>query len=242
MRARPLLLLLLLTALTAFPARAVTLPEVPDSLRILTRQEVKNYWVNQLPEPVEPSSLARGYQDLMVTYRHEVGERQQLILAIRVGKYEQRAEIVRLRHNILAYHRKGDDDKVFEFGEELAKLEAAEAQQAAQSAQADRLERLIAATERLAAAIEENGGALPADADEIIPFERDRDDRRDVATYLYEEIAICNRPFITRYHHRYGSHVVPARPHHVGRPITQPRPSVFPQQPQVSQPQVRPVR
>ena len=194
--------LMIVTATILIPsAPAQELPEIPDSLRILSIQEVKNYWVNRMPEPREPSRLKRGYGGLIVDYHRQVGERYRLIQAIRAGEYDGYARIIMLRHNLQVYLLKGDDAQVTALDAELAELEAAAQREEAERANQDRLERLIAATERLAAAIENNGGQVPAGADEIIPFERDQDDDRSLLTYLYDEIAICRQPLVIPYQH-----------------------------------------
>ena len=202
------LCLSLLVAIATIPipsAPAQELPEIPDSLRILSIQEVKNYWVNMMPEPLEPSRLKRGYDSLIVEYHRQVGERHRLIQEIRAGEYDGYAQIIMLRHNLQAYLLRGDDAQVVALDAELAELEAAARREEAERANQDRLERLIAATERLAAAIENNGGQVPAGADEIIPFERDQDDERSLLTYLYDEIAICRQPLVVPYQHGHGS-------------------------------------
>ena len=257
---------LLLVSLTAAAASAATFPEIPASQRILSQQEVKNYWVNKMPTPAEPSRLARSYKTLIVNYHKQVGERHRLIQAIRAGKHDRLAKIVMLRHNIKAYTSMGKHAKAAALNNELIALETALAREAKERANADRLERLIAATERLAAAIENNGGVVPANAEqivaEIVPFERDRNDRRDIIAHLHHEIALCRQPIIV--HPRHGTN-----PHHhhtpgvsqrtstrprINKPITV-RPSIgtahrpsnptrtttVPHQPQVRQPQVRQV-
>lgn len=275
MRTNILLLTLLAVAIPG-AVRAQTFPQIPDSERILSQLEVKNFWVNRMPEPQEPGRLARGYDHLIVQYHQQVGERHRLIQAIRAGVHDRLAEVVKLRHNIRAYQLQGEELKAAPLKAELAKIEAVVQQEEDERANADRLERLIAATERLAAAIENNGGNLPADAEqmvaEIIPFERDRDDRRDLFTHLREEIALCQQPIIV--HRRLGRSVAPAIDHRHGgttshivpstggtriRPsaptggspaiLPHPRPTtIMPRQPQVRpvpaprQPQVRPAR
>jgi hypothetical protein len=180
-------------------ACALELPEIPDSARVLSVEEVKNYWVNKLPEPREPTLLKRDYQSLIVDYHRQVGERHRLIQAIRAGEYDDFAKIVMLWHNIQAYLLRGEDAKAEALSAELEELEAIAQREEAERANEDRLERLIAATERLAAAIENNGGIVPDGVDELIPFERDADDDRSLLTYLYDEIAICRQPVIVHY-------------------------------------------
>ena len=208
MRALYLSIILVVAAVMISPARALSLPEIPDSLRILSTQEVKNYWVNKMPEPREPSRLAREYHTLIVEYHREVGERHRLIQEIRAGRYDGYARIIMLRHNLQAYLLMGDDVQVAAVRTELEELEAIAQREEAEAARADRLERLIAATERLAAAIENNGGVIPAGVDGIVPFDRDEYDDRPLMTYLYDEIAICRQPVII--HHDSVDH----RPHH----------------------------
>ena len=230
MRAFLFSFLFMAAAAVISPAGAQDLPEIPDSLRILSVQEVKNYWVNRMPEAREPSSLARDYKRLIVEYHRQIGERHRLIQAIRAGRYDEYARIVMLRHNLQAYLLRGDDAQVAAVGAELDELEALARREEAEAANADRLERLIAATERLAAAIENNGGIVPAGAEEIVPFDRDEYDDRSLMTYLYDEIAICRQPLVI--HHLPG-HNRPHHPHHPdggtahgGRPIGVPEVAV----------------
>ncbi|MFT5857006.1 MAG: hypothetical protein ACI8XO_004264 [Verrucomicrobiales bacterium] len=259
------ILLLLLPAFFLLNASAQSLPEIPHSQRVISLEEVKNYWVNHLPEPREPSRLAREYYRLNVQYHQQVGARHRLIQAISAGKQDAYAKLVMLRHNVVAYRLKGQDDQVLALSEELEKLEAIVAKEKAENEQAERLERLIAATERLAAAIEKNGANLPQDAqqivEEIVPFERDRNDHRSVITHLHDEIAICNQypiiihrrptsqPYCPPVHWPVATPVCetptivirPSRPSiHPRQP--QVRPVIAPRQPSVPQPRVRPAR
>ena len=214
MRATISLLILLATATVA---QAGQFPEIPESERVLSQQEVKNYWANRMPQPDEPSRLDRGYQSLIIHYHQQVGERHRLIKAIRAGKHDRLAKTVMLRHNIQAYVLKGDDAQVAKLGTELAEIEAVVQREEKERTNQDRLERLIAATERLAAAIENNGGQAPDDAGEmvaeIVPFERDRDGGRDLVYHVYQEIATCRLPIIAlpRIHHRHGPKAVHRR-------------------------------
>ncbi len=258
-------LLLLSTLFTALFASAVAstldFPEIPGSKRVITLEETKNYWVNMMPTPVEPRRLARDYQKLMVTYHQQVGERHRLIQAIRAGRHDKYAKIAMLRHNLQAYWLRGNKAMIAKAAAELDQLEGIAQADEDKRANAERLERLIAATERLAAAIEKNGGAIPANADQlvddIVPFERDRNDRRSLITYLNDEIALCRQPIIAyRPHdHSHSTHghshshrtattshptKTPAYVHPPGSHSTgsSGRHNIVPRQPQVQQPQV----
>lgn len=255
MRATFFLLALLVTAATA---RAQNFPQIPESQRVLSLLEVKNYWVNRLPRPTEPGRLDRGYKTLIVEYHQRVGERHRLIQAIQAGTYDRLAKVVMLRHNIQAFRLKGDDASAAELAAELAAIEAVVLREEQKRADADRLERLIAATERLVAAIENNGGNIPPEAqpmvDEIIPFERDRDGNRDIITHLRDEIALYRQPIIVhqRHHHTPGvsRHITSNRGTTGHGTTVQVRPSISPSQgtshrsktgTSTSQPQVRTV-
>ena len=204
---RAIILTLLLSAAIVFQSSAVELPEIPKSERVLSLQEVKNFWVNKLPSPKEPSRLDRDYHKLIVSHHQQVGERHRLIQAIKAGKYDQLAKIVMLEHNITAYMLKKDNAKVTELSAELNQLTAAAQAEAEKRAEADRIERLIAATNRLAAAIENNGGFIPDDAhalaDDIVPFDRIGDDHYGIVTYLHNQIGYCPQPLIL-HHGTYG--------------------------------------
>jgi len=261
MRATIFLFLLLLG--TAASARAQDFPAIPDSDRVLSQLEVKNFWINRLPEPAQPSRGEPSYQTLVVLYFQKVGERHRLIQAIRAGRHDRLARIAALRHNIQAYLLKGDAASASKLSAELAAIEAPILRQEKERADAERLERLIAANERLAAAIENNGGGLPdkdkADAQDaaIVPFERVGDTRRR-RTYVtpyyvspyYGDISFYRQPLIVhqRHHHTPGVsqrlttntnrgttvHVHPSS----GHPSRVTRPAVATPR----QPQVRPVQ
>ena len=209
-----------IAALLTTPAAAADMPEIPNSYRVITVEQVKNYWIAKLPRALQPSRLSRNYAQENSLYHQRVGERHRLIREIRAGRHDYQAKVVMLRHNIVAWRLRGDNDKVLELGEELEALEKAEAAKRQEQrarrvggdAEAERLERLIAATERLAAAIEENGGAIPDEAEEmvqeIVPFERNRDrgrhDRRAIIAHLHAEIERCRQPIIVHDSHSHG--------------------------------------
>ena len=140
---RAILLTLFFVAVLAIPGRA-DMPLIPNSARIITLEEVKNYWVNRLPVPTQPSRLMRDHHKLIVHYHKEIGERHRLVQAIRAGKHDEEAKIVMLEHNIYAYLLKHDDAKVAELTAELGKLQAVAKREREKRAEADRIERLDA--------------------------------------------------------------------------------------------------
>ena len=207
---RPLFLLLSVFLITS-QAGAMVLPEIPNSPRILTTEEVKNFWVNRMPVPSAPSQLRSDYARANVGYHRQIGERHRLVQEIRAGRLDKEAKMAMLRHNIVAYRMHGKNDELLALSAELDTLERAELKDQQQmelerqaemprltDAEADRLERLIAATERLAEAIENNGGVVPDNADdmvnEIIPFERDRDRGVSLISSLHREIGFFGSP------------------------------------------------
>ena len=215
MRAKSLLLLLLVSvAANLTTVSAQNFPHVPDNLQILDINQVKNYWVNMTPEPREPNLLNRDRASLMVAYPRQVGERHRFIQAIRAGTHDRLARLVMLRHNIQTYLLKGNDEMVAKLRAELAELEAeiaAEEEVAAaarrEQEEADRIERLIAATNRLAAALENNNGALPRDlvqeVHEIVPFEEDC----DIVPNIHRDIIGHRLPIIIDHGHGHNVHV-----------------------------------
>jgi len=225
---RSSLLLILFTAAGLSAASAQNFPHVPDNLRILDVNQVKNYWTNMTPEPREPNLLNRDHGSLMVDYHRKVGERHRFLQSIAAGKHDRQARLVMLRHNIQTYMLRGDDENVKKLRAELAALEAEIAAEQAVVAEAqreqdevDRIERLIAATNRLAAALENNGGNLPRElvqeVQEIVPFEEDCDIvpniRRDIIGHRVPIIIDDGRHI----------HIPDNRPQHA-RPRVQPNP------------------
>ncbi len=100
-------LLLLFTALGLLPLAASDFPAIPDSTRILSREEVKNFWVNHLrrrPLPPRPNGL---HPERQRAWDQAIAQRRSRIRAIRNGHHDTRAQLVRLEHNAEAWDRLG---------------------------------------------------------------------------------------------------------------------------------------
>ena len=226
MRSIPIFLLMLLFANSAW---AQDLPAIPDSDRILTQDEVKYFWINSLPVPQEPSRLARNYKGLMEAYYEQIRSRKAIIASIQSGEFDLLARIVMLRHNRTTYQLRGDREKAAALQERLDDLELVARQEEKNRAEADRQERLIAATTRLAEAIEKNGGVAPVNVVEVI--EGDTSGYEAYIAHLNYELAKirnCPKPPVKQ---------TPTTP----QPQPQPRPRPVPDQPQQRMTPAQPV-
>jgi hypothetical protein len=225
----------LLVFLFAASAWAQDLPTIPDSDRILTQDEVKNFWINSLPVAQEPSRLARNYKGLIEAYHEQIRSRQSFIAMIQSGEYDLQARIAMLRHNVATYRLKGAEEKAAALEERLEDLEIVAQQQEKERANVERQERLIAATERLAAAIEKNGGIASTNVVEVI--ESDASGYEAYIAHLNHEMARirnCPTPPVVQ---------TPSNPWqrvpHTEQPRTSPAQPVAPT-PQPTVPQTRP--
>ncbi len=150
---RPLLVLFVCGVLTS---HATVLPEIPPSERILSIEEVRNYWVNTLrgrPVPPRPTGL---HPDQQRQWSDMVRARQHLIERARQGEFDDQAAFVALRHNANAWRMRGDEEQAEKIEAKLRaleihrkQLEVLETQRRAALAQIEMAERVAALESRL---------------------------------------------------------------------------------------------
>lgn len=129
--------------------RAESLPVLPPSTRVLTQQEVKNFWINTLRRkavPDKPSSLRPGE---LSSWRAMIRRRGSLILAVRNGDYDTPARLVQLRHNIRAWREQGAEEEALAVEAELQKLEEHLSRMRTLAAQRDAAKAQVDAAESL---------------------------------------------------------------------------------------------
>jgi hypothetical protein len=124
---------------------------IPPSDRILTVEEVKNFWINSvqcLPVPPEPSGLHPRAKE---QWRDGLRRRQSFVRAVRSGVHDTRAIQVQLRHNARTWRLRGNEDEADTVTKQLRKLREHLARMNALKAQRRSALAQIAATEKLAA-------------------------------------------------------------------------------------------
>ena len=129
--------------------QAGTLPNLPEADRILTMEEVKNYWINHLrqsPVPPKPNGL---HPEDQRAWQADIETRKSLIQSIRNGDYDIHAKLAQLHQNANFWKtRKNDSDaeaaegKIRELQEYLARLETLETLRKAAQSQIDAADRL----------------------------------------------------------------------------------------------------
>lgn len=133
---------LFLGALSLFASELVLaqLAPIPESDRVLTQEEVKNYWINQIrnaPLGSRPLGLEPEKQK---EWDSKVRGRKRQIAEIRGGGYDNQARLAQLKHNTVAWQRLGDSEKSGKAKQELMELEVHLAQLAKLKAEKKRAE------------------------------------------------------------------------------------------------------
>lgn len=98
------------------------MPKIPQSERILTFQEVKNFWMNEIIHasfPREPSGL---YPREQAEWRNALRARNEKLRDIRCGLFDEEARIAQLRHNSHAWRLKGHEQQANLLDAELRKI------------------------------------------------------------------------------------------------------------------------
>ncbi|BCX48483.1 hypothetical protein HAHE_23910 [Haloferula helveola] len=139
----------LLIGLTPLARASGALPEIPRSDRVLSLDEVKNYWINTLcraPLPAKGNGLHPEQQQRRVAAEQQILDR---IRQIREGKHDTAAQLARLAHNADAYDKLGDaaaagetEARLFALREHLAKLAKLEAERALAEKLDEELDRI----------------------------------------------------------------------------------------------------
>ena len=155
-------IVLLLALLAPLTTRAVELPKIPASTRILTTEEVQNYWFNTLrnqPRPKRPSGLYPLQQRMWDREREAEKARLRAILN---GKYQSEALLAALTHNVEVYRAlekwealAATQSEIQRILEHRSKMAALEAQRQSAERVANAAEREASAAERAASAAEQ---------------------------------------------------------------------------------------
>lgn len=108
---------LFLSALS--PLAAANFPVVPRSERVLSEEDVKDFWITRLRSmpfpPPEPGEL-EGESE------RELARRKALTQEIREGLHDVAARLVSLNHNVEAWIRRGNLDEAARTEERLVRL------------------------------------------------------------------------------------------------------------------------
>lgn len=127
------------------------LPAIPPSDRVITVQEVRNFWINQLlrlPIPTKPSGL---YPQEQAAWRSRLNARKATLTAIESGHYGTEAKIVQLTHNAHAWRLKGNETEAKKAETELRNIELHLAKLATLSLQREAAQAQIDSAERIRA-------------------------------------------------------------------------------------------
>ena len=101
--------LLVFLYLAATALHAEPLPAIPASTRILTVEQVKNFWVNTLsrkPIPSKPSGL---HPELQAAWQDALDDRRATIQSVTSGWREDEARLAMHSHNATAWRMQGNE-------------------------------------------------------------------------------------------------------------------------------------
>lgn len=138
---------------------AAGLPAIPDSERVVTRQEVKNYWIHHIrhaPVASRPLGLEPEKQR---AWDARMAARQARIRAILAGNHDLDARHAQLQHNLEAWRLQENAEEVAKVEAELQRLREHLARMAALKAEKERSERATEA-ERRARHLEQENRSL----------------------------------------------------------------------------------
>ena len=144
----PIVAILLLGCLGGRLA-AQSLPTIPPSTRILTQEQVKNFWITSLQhQPIPPQPLGL-HPERQSAWERSVVALDALIQSVRHGERDIDAKLVQLLHNAGAWHQLGNEKeaeaaeaRLREIQGFLALMETLEMQRRAAQSQIDAAERL----------------------------------------------------------------------------------------------------
>ena len=152
-------LILLLAFMAPLSSVAIEFPKVPPSSRILTAEEVQNYWFNTLkkqPTAKRPNGLY-PLQQRMWDRNQEA--RKASLRSILAGKYHGEALLAALAHNIEVYRSTEKWDALAATQSELQNILEHRSKLALLEAQRRSAERVASAAEREADAAEREARA-----------------------------------------------------------------------------------
>lgn len=101
-----------------------SLPPMPNAWRVIGPDEVKRFWVSQLPAVRPPSPISPGYAYDMPHYRRRLDARNALVERIHDGALDERAICEALRHNIRYHRLRGEIDEAERLELDLLRGEA----------------------------------------------------------------------------------------------------------------------
>lgn len=144
------LLIPFLGLLAALDLHAIQFPAIPSSTRVLTAEEVQNYWFNTLRRTSIPSKPSSLYPRKQAAWEAALRARKAQLRSILEGQYREAAELAALRHNIEAYRNLGDAAKLAEAEQALRDLREHHARLALLRTQRQTAERVADAADRVA--------------------------------------------------------------------------------------------
>ncbi|MEP4076817.1 hypothetical protein [Haloferula sp.] len=126
------------------------LPAIPESNRVLTSDEVKNYWLNAIPKMELPAKGNGLHPEQQAKRERKIEQRKTLMREIKSGKYDVDAKLASLSHNVVAHTQLGETDKAKMSEERLYLLREHLSKLATLKAQRDIAEKLSEATDQIA--------------------------------------------------------------------------------------------
>ncbi len=155
---RSLLLVLLLATSASAWIDAGPLPTIPHTSRVLTVEDVETYWFNVLRRTEIPRRPSALHPEKQKQWDAKIAGFKQHLRQILNGHFRVEAEVAMLRHNIVAWERKGDPreadrcrDRLRAVLEHQALMKALATKEEAARRTADAAERQARALERMAA-------------------------------------------------------------------------------------------
>lgn len=130
---------------------ALELPAIPASDRVLTREEVKNFWMNHIQRSPLPPKGTGLHPDVQRAHAQAKVDRAKLIQRIKAGDFDTRAQLARLEHNVDALEKLGDMEAAKATEERLHKLREHLATLAKLQADRELAKRASEALDRIAA-------------------------------------------------------------------------------------------
>jgi ubiquinone biosynthesis protein Coq4 len=130
--------------------RAADLPAIPPSDKILTVEQVKNYWLNAIPKTKLPAKGNGLHPEQQAARAQAITRLRTQMTEIKQGRHDIDARVASLVHNVDAYTKLGEEEKakmaeerLFALREHLSKLATLEVQR-------DTARKLGEATDRIA--------------------------------------------------------------------------------------------
>jgi hypothetical protein len=103
-------------------ASAQNWPKLPQYDRVITVEEVKEYWARKLPRPVKPRSLARGYKYKIQSYHQAVSRGRAQLRALKEGHHDESANLAALQNNRAYYLKQGDQQMADQLSRQIDRI------------------------------------------------------------------------------------------------------------------------